>query len=85
MQLTNVTCSAFPFWRATTHISVTQILACATITTSTSITMTVLQVTSFPLPSITTRTQEISYTVCTAAIVPAWVGGAFIFICGKIM
>lgn len=82
LKLTNMTCSAFPFWGATTHIGVPQILAGATITASTPIAVTVLQVTCFSLPSITTCTQEISYTVCTAAIVPTWVGGTFVFICG---
>lgn len=82
LKLTNMACSAFPFWGAVTHIGVPQIFAGATITASTPITVTVLQVTCFSLPSITTCTQEISYTVCTAAIVPTWVGGTFVFICG---
>jgi len=76
-----MTCSAFPFWGATTHIGVPQILAGATITASTPIAVTVLQVTCFSFPPITTCTQEISYTVCAAAIVPTWVGGTFVFIC----
>lgn len=80
-QLTNMTCSAFPFKRASAHISVPQILAGATIAASTSVTVTVFQVTSFPFPSITTCTQEISYAICAAPIVPTWVGGAFILIC----
>jgi hypothetical protein len=81
LKLTNVTCSAFPFWGTATHIGVSQILAGATITASTPIAVTVLQVTCFSLPPITTCTQEISYTVCAASIVPTWVGGTFIFIC----
>jgi hypothetical protein len=85
MQLTNVTSGAFPFRWTAAHISVTKILAGAAITTSTSITMTVLQVTSFPFPSITTCAQEVSYAVRTAPIVPTWVGVAFVFICAKVM
>lgn len=80
-QLTNMTCSAFPFERASAHVSVPQILAGTTIAASTSVTVTVFQVTSFPFPSITTCTQEISYAICAAPIVPTWVGGAFILIC----
>lgn len=80
-QLTNMTCSAFPFERASAHVSVPQILAGATIAASTSVTVTVFQVTSFPFPSITTCTQEISYAICATPIVPTWVRGAFILIC----
>jgi hypothetical protein len=81
LQLTNMTCSAFPFHGALAHISVPQILASATITASTSVTVTVFQVTGFPFPSITTCTQEIGYAICAATIVTTWVGGAFILIC----
>jgi hypothetical protein len=82
LNLTNVTCSAFPFRGATAHIGIPQVLAGATITASTPITVAVLQVACFPLPPITTCTQEISYTVCAASIVPTGVGRTFVFIYG---
>jgi hypothetical protein len=75
-----MTCSAFPFQRALAHISVPQILAGATITASTSVTVTVFQVTSFPFPSISACTQEIGYAICAGAIVTTWVGETLILV-----